>query len=128
MPRDAGSTGRREDLDALVAHGGAAEELRLALLLASVLRPLVRRSVPPRLVEAGPVARSARLHFADGTTVLVRSIRAGDLAALAVIMRRCSAKPVSCAVGPDGSTRLQLAWPGGQRPLAVEVLGLDQPD
>ncbi len=84
--------------------------------------------MPPRLVEAGPVARSARLHFADGTTVLVRSLRPGDLAVLAVVMRRCSARPVSCTVAPDGSTQLQLVWPGGHRPLAMEVLGLDQPD
>ena len=112
----------------LAAHGAKAEELRLALLLASVLRPLVRRSVPPRLVEAGPAVRSARLHFADGTTVLVRSLRPGDLTALAVVMRRCSAKPVSCTMAPDGSTQLRLVWPGGQRPLALQVLGLDQPD
>ncbi len=113
---------------ALVTHGAEADEVRVALLLASVLRPLVRRSVPPRLVEAGPAVRSARLHFADGTTVLVRSLRPGDLTALAVVMRRCSAKPVSCTMAPDGSTQLRLVWPGGQRPLALQVLGLDQPD
>lgn len=104
------------------------DEVRLALLLSVKLKPLVQRCVPPRLIEAGPVARAARLRFADGTTVVVKSAVPGDLAVLAAVMRRCSARPVACTVAPDGSTQLKLVWPGGRRALALQVVGLDQPD
>jgi hypothetical protein len=104
------------------------DTLHLALRLSWRLRPLVQRSVPPRAIEAAPAPRAARLRFADGTTVVVKSAVRGDLAILAVAMRHGSVNTAACATGSDGSTHLLFTWPGGRRELSLRVVGLDQPD
>ncbi len=99
-----------------------------ALRLSSRLGPLVRRGVPPRVIEGAPVPRAARLRFADGTTVLVKAAVPGDLGALAVIMRRGSLKPAAFTTDRDGGAHLLLSCPGEHRGVSLHVVGLDQPD
>jgi hypothetical protein len=96
-------------------------------LLAKRLHPLIERRVPARCVEAAPGLRSARLRFADGTTVLVRGAVPGDLALLAAAMVRRSVPADACR-SDGGCTRLLFGWPGGRRTLSILVTGLDQPD
>ena len=96
--------------------------------LASRLHPLVRRGVPPRVIERAPVRRAARLRFADGTTVLVKAAVPGEFGTLAVVMRRGSLKPVAFTTDRDGGAHLLLSCPGDQHRVSVHVVGLDQPD
>lgn len=100
----------------------------LALRLSWRLNPLVQRCVPARVIEAGPVPFAARLRFADGTAVVVKSAVPGDVGVLAVAMRRGSVKPAACRTDADGATRLVFTWPGRHRDLSLRVVGLDQPD
>jgi hypothetical protein len=100
----------------------------LALRLSRKLAPLVQRGVPPRALETAPVAKAARLRFADGTTVVVRGTSPGDLAVLALAMQHGSVRPAACRTSPDGGAQIQFTWPDGQRRLSLRVLGLDQPD
>ena len=81
-----------EEVQALLAAVDT-DRRDFALRLSSRLGPLVRRGVPPRVIEGGPVPRAARLRFADGTTVLVRGAVPRELGTIAVIMRRGSLKP-----------------------------------
>lgn len=91
------------------------------------LQPLVQRAVPVRKVEAAPGLPSARIRFADGTTVVVRGHAPGDVGVLAVWALRASFPPVTCSTDADG-VHLAFALPGGRRRLSVLVTGLDQPE
>lgn len=115
------------EIDAML-NAVSADVSDLALRLTWRLNPLVQRSVPARAIEAAPVPQAARLRFADGTAVVVRSAVPGDVGVLALAMRRGSVRPAACATGPDGATRLVFTWPGGRHGLSLRVLGLDQPD
>jgi len=110
----------------LDAVGAGARELALRLSLR--LNPLVKRCVPPRAIEAAPVQRAARLRFADGTSVVVKSLVPGDVGVLALAIRRGSVKPAACMTEADGSTRLVFTGLAGHRQLSLRVVGLDQPD
>jgi hypothetical protein len=105
-----------------------ADRHALALRLSLKLGPLVQRGVPPRVLEAAPVAKAARLRFADGTTVVVKGTSPGDLAVLAMAMQHGSLRPTACRPSPDGGAQLQLRSPDGQHRLSIRVVGLDQPD
>ncbi len=105
-----------------------ADRAPLARHLSWRLGPLVERGVPPRVIEAAPVPRAARLRFADGTTVVVKSVSPGDLGVLAVAMRQGSVRPAGCGTDPEGRARLLFTWLGGHRSLSLRVVGLDQPD
>ena len=72
--------------------------------------------------------RTARLRFADGTTVLVKVDVPGELGTLAVIMRRGSLKPAALKTDFDGSARLLLSCSDEHRGVSLHVVGLDQPD
>ena len=115
------------DIEAMFASVDA-DGSALALRLSLKLGPLVQRGVPPRVLEAAPVAKAARLRFADGTTVVVKSTSPGDLAVLAMAMQHGSLRPAACRTGPDGGAQLQLRSPDGRRRLSIWVVGLDQPD
>jgi hypothetical protein len=115
------------EIDALFASVDT-DRRTLAFRLSLKLLPLVERGVPPRALEAAPVAKAARLRFADGTTVVVKSTSPGDLAVLVMAMRHGSLRPVACQTGRDGGAQLQLSWADGQRRLSLRVVGLDQPD
>ena len=105
-----------------------ADQPVLALSLLSRLRALVQRSVPPRVIAAAPVPRAARLLFADGTTLLVKSNLPGDLGTLAVAMWRGSVTTAACTTDTEGRAHLLFSWQGGHRGLSLRVVGLDQPD
>jgi hypothetical protein len=116
-----------EQIEALLAAVGT-DRRDFALRLSSRLGPLVRRGVPPRVIEGAPVPRAARLRFADGTTVLVKVTVPGELGTLAVIMRRGSLMPAAFSTDRDGSAHLLLSCPGEHRRVSLHVVGLDQPD
>jgi hypothetical protein len=108
--------------------GISTEDFDLARRLCRRLGPVVQRGVPPRAIEAGPVPRAARLRFADGTTVVVRSTAPGDLALLALAMRQGSVRTAACTTDAHNKAQLLLACPGSQRQLWLRVVGFDQPD
>ncbi len=88
----------------------------------------MERGVPPRVIEAAPAPRAARLRFADGTTVLVRVAVPGELGTLALTMRHGSLKPAGWRTDADGSAHLLLSFSSEHRLLSLHVVGLDQPD
>jgi hypothetical protein len=114
------------EIEAMLNAVSTAGDFPLRLLRR--LNPLVQRCVPPRAIEAAPVPRAARLRFADGTSVVVKSAVPGDVGVLALAMRHGSVKPAACTTGPDGCTRLVFTWPGRHKELSLRVVGLDQPD
>jgi hypothetical protein len=117
-----------EEIEAVLAAVDVDNTREFARRLSSRLQPLVERGVPPRVIEAAPVPRAARLRFADGTTVLVKVSAPGELGTLALTMRHGSLKPAGWRTGPDGSAHLLLSFPPEHRLLALHVVGLDQPD
>jgi len=119
--------GPAAEIDALLATVGTGGP-ELALRLSTRLGPLVQRGVPPRWLEAAPVPHAARLHFADGTTLLVKGAAGGDIGVLAVAMSRRSVQTVACTTGPEGNTNLFFRGPRGRHGLWLQVVGLDQPD
>jgi hypothetical protein len=113
-----------EAIFAAVDADGPALDLRLSRRLG----PLVQRGVPPRVIEAAPVPRAARLRFADGTTVVVKGTSPGDLAVLAMAMQQGSVRPAACRTDPQGRTQLLFSGRDGQCRLSLRVVGFDQPD
>jgi len=125
-PRSAVDPAAAAEIEAVLASVEA-DAHDFAVRLSSRLYPLVRRGVPPRVIERAPVPRVARLRFADGTTVLVKLAVPGDLGAIVEIMRR-SVTPSACRTAPDGSTHLVFRLSSGHRVVSLRVVGLDQPD
>jgi hypothetical protein len=115
------------EIDEILA-GVDPADFQVAVRLTWKLCPLVERGVPPRRVQAAPVPRAARLLFADGTTVVVKSGEPGDLGVLAVAMRRGSVCTAACTTDGEGTTHLVFTWPGRRQGLSLRVIGLDQPD
>jgi hypothetical protein len=70
----------------------------------------------------------ARLVFADGTTVLVKSTLPGGFGLLALAMSRGSVHTAACGTDTWGRTCLEFDLPGRPRGLTFCVTGLDQPD
>ncbi|HOB04931.1 MAG TPA: hypothetical protein PKM36_06630 [Propionibacteriaceae bacterium] len=105
-------------------------EGRLLALLGVRLDQLMARRIPVRGVSAGPVLHSTRLRFADGTTLLVRSERSGNMAR--VLQAVLSGRPVLVERWERRSGGLALALAvqssGRRLHLGMVVLGPDQPD
>lgn len=98
----------------------------LALLTAR-LRPVVLRGVPVKAVRPAPAPSTARVMFADGTVVIARGYRPGDLGQLSVSVLT---QPSVCLVSysrENDVTRLEFVLSRGRRLCAVAV-GLDQAD
>jgi hypothetical protein len=74
------------------------------------------------------VPRAARLRFADGTSLVVKSAVPGDVGVLALAMSRGSVRPTACTTDPEGCVRLVFTWPGSRSGLSLRVVGFDQPD
>jgi hypothetical protein len=108
---------------AVVADEGETRGRRLEVRL----DPLVKRAVPARAVEAAPGLPSARVRFADGTTVVARGDVPGDVGVLALWVRRGSVPPLSCSTDAEGA-HLVFGSPDGHRTLSLLVTGLDQPE
>jgi hypothetical protein len=123
----AAAPGEAEQIEAVLAAADV-DRREFARRLSLRLQPLVQRGVPPRVIEAAPAPRAARLRFADGTAVLVKATVPGELGALALTMRHGSLKPSGWSTGPDGSAHLLLSFSAEHRLLSLHVVGLDQPD
>jgi hypothetical protein len=121
------STSAAPEIDALLTLTDT-DRRDFARRLSSRLQPLVQRGVPPRVIEAAPAPRAARLRFADGTTILVKVAVPGQLGTLALTMRHGSLKPAGWRTDPDGSAHLLLSSSAEDRCLSLHVVGLDQPD
>jgi hypothetical protein len=91
------------------------------------LRPLVDRSVPVRYIATTSYVRTCRVRFADGTTVLARGARPGDMAVLVAAMRSRSLPPLACRTDLDG-THLVFAGLRRSTTLSLVVTGMDQAD
>jgi hypothetical protein len=117
-PADVAEIGAR-----LAAIDGGKPPLGLQLRL----RPLVDKSVPLRHIAATSYVRTCRVRFADGTTVLARGARPGDVAVLAAAMRSRSLPPLACRTDLDG-THLVFAGLRRSTTLSLVVTGMDQAD
>lgn len=107
-------------------------------LLARTLSPLVARKVPVRSVTRGPLDGVARVRWADGTVLLARSSTPGALTrvsralasgahVVATEVRHAEGDPHTPPA--DVGVILSLERRGRHAPpLALLVLGLDQPD
>jgi hypothetical protein len=116
------------DIEGMLAAVDA-ELSHKALVVVARLAPLVGRRVPTRVIEAAPVVPpAARLRFADGTTLVVRSDTPGDVGKLVRYVHYGSVWPASFTVDDDGGIHLWLTWLDGAQRRSVRVLGLDQPD
>lgn len=117
----------------LVAHldeslGSLGTEMsNSALILAHAKLEVVgRRNSPVRRLTAAPIQGTARMSFADGTTVIVRAPHPGDLGWVAIqVARRVRVQLSGLEHGPEG---LFITVRIGSRRLLLEVLGPDQSD
>lgn len=102
----------RHDLDARLIHR---------------LNAVMARRVPLRGVGRGPAAVGARLHFADGTTVIAHSPQGGAMGRMAVALQRRATVLLDRVVPTDAGVEVELRWSGEHALLAV-VTGFDQTD
>jgi hypothetical protein len=111
------------EIDARLAAISAVSPPALALRLT----PLVDKSVPLRHITATSYVRTCRVRFADGTTVLARGARPGDVAVLVAAMRSRSLPPLACRTDLEG-THLVFAGLRRSTTLTLLVTGMDQAD
>lgn len=97
----------------------------LETLLAARLQVLVSRGVPLRAMRSAPGEHTARLLFANGTVLIGRAERPGELYALAIQVHREGVAVESWHADPAG-TVVRFRWPAGSADLVV--MGLDQAD
>ena len=97
----------------------------LEALLDLRLRTVQSRRVPLRAIRAAPGPHTGRLVFANGTVLLARARRPGELYTVALNLRDHAVCLDSWTHEPDG-TVLQFRWDGESAELVV--LGLDQAD
>lgn len=110
-------------LDAIAGEDGAA----LLDVLIGRLAEIVARQVPVRRIDAGPVAGTARVSFADGTRVIAHGVPPGALAGVAmavlkrqgVCLRNLQRRPAAIAA--------ELRSDQNKR-VAILILGPDQSD
>jgi hypothetical protein len=114
------------DIDARFAEVDHESSLTRHRWMAGRLQPLIDRAVPARHIELSEGLPAARIRFADGTTLLVRSSLAGDLGIIAAMLRDRSVVATACTA-EVGGVFLVFEWHGCHRPSSVRVLGLDQP-
>ncbi|HSN43245.1 MAG TPA: hypothetical protein VLR88_04230, partial [Propionibacteriaceae bacterium] len=104
-----------EDLRGRMAAAAAEHGAALASHLVSALSLVMNRGTPLRGVEIFGSDGVCRLHFADGTTVLTKSIDRGGLGLTAVAVTR-GASVLVTEIRRDGAgVRAVLAWDGRHR-------------
>lgn len=113
--------GLAEEFDAIAAEAGRTRGQLLGIRLAG----LRTNRVPLRTIRASPAKGVARLGFADGTVILARSVRQGDLSAVAIMRQHAAVLVADFDEHPDGMT-LHLAAEG--RRCTLIAVGLDQGD
>ncbi|MHA7862548.1 hypothetical protein ACX1DX_14425 [Tessaracoccus sp. Y36] len=103
---------------------------RIFALLMIRLDRLIQRRIPVRNVSPGPVQRTARLQFADGATLLVRSQRSGSSAAVMHAILEGRSVLLEAWQWQDDGLVLTLAAPVRRRMMrhCLILLGADQPD
>lgn len=130
-------TGARAPQDALapqdesdLAREFAAVEEELGAtrqrLLARRLEVLRTRQIPLRAVRPAPGPRTGRLVFADGTVVIARARRPGELYVMAVQLHDHAVCLESFTAADEG-TVLRMVWPP-EGSAELVALGLDQAD
>ena len=123
----AGAVVDEADLEAIFAQATRDFDGAMLALLTARLRPVVLRRVPVMAVRPAPAPSTARVLFADGTVVIARGYRPGDLGQLSVGVLT---QPSVCLVSysrEDHVTRLEFGLSQDRRLCAVAV-GLDQAD
>lgn len=113
---------RLPDLDLPQVEGGDAW---IALARAR-LEAVCSRRTPMRSVRPSPVAGVGRIAFADGTVVLARSDRRGQLTDLALWVAREGV--VVESVRASASEVVIAVCAPRSRPIAIAIVGVDQPD
>ncbi len=90
------------------------------------LDAVLARHCPVRHVQASPIDEIGRLVFGDGTVLLARARRPGNLGRLAVSVYSHSISQEYVEPVEEGND-IVLSMPHGPR-IALVVVGLDQPD
>lgn len=121
--------GLTPDDEAELTRGFAAAEHEDAHILETLLdrrlRTVQSRGVPLRAIRPAPGEHTGRLVFANGTVLLARARRPGDLYIVALNIRAHAICLTSWSRAPDGIV-LCFQWEGKSAELLV--LGLDQAD
>jgi len=115
------------EIDALFVRAAQDFDGALTALMTARLRPVVLRRVPVKAVRPAPAPHTARVLFADGTVVIARGHRPGDLGQLSVGVLL---HPPVCLVAcrrVNGTTHLEFVLHHSRRLTALAV-GLDQAD
>ena len=115
----------------LIALDHALAEIRAAepqptILLLHHLRTLTHRGVRIVSVRPAPAELTARLHCADGSTILVRAEHTGILGAIALRLASGHWVRLSDVLAATDTVRLRLTTETG--PVTVEAVGFDQAD
>lgn len=90
------------------------------------LRVLAHRRVPLRAVQPAPAHGTARICFADGTVVIARAARPGELLNLVCGVHRAATCLAAWDTGPHVTT-MRFAWNHGHTADLIAI-GLDNSD
>ena len=96
------------------------------IILVHHLEVLCRRGVRIASIRSAPVPHSARMRFADGTTIVIRSEQQGLLADLAVQLVRGDRIRLTRTIPATDVVRLELTTERGV--VEVDATGFDQAD
>ena len=113
-----------EELSAIGARVAAEYGASSPAVLSANLARLIRRQVPVRAFRSGEVRCVGGLQFADGTVVLVRGRRAGDLGRLAAGVHVGPVHLDDFHAEPDGVT-VDVSFGGHHERL--HALGITEP-
>lgn len=116
-----------DELSAALEATAAEYDAEFSQRMAYTLDRLSRRGTPVRGMEAFNDDGVVRVRFADGTTILVRGERPGELSAVAMAVVRSQPVLLTSLRETGSGVVAALRWPGPARPVTIRIVGRDQP-
>lgn len=127
VPEPAARSLEQDEIDAIFANTVLDFDGARAALISARLRQVMLRRVPVKSVRPAPTPRTARVIFADGTVVIARGYRVGDLGMLSVSVLTDSPVVLRSYHQENDFTRLEFVVHDDRR-FAAQAVGLDQSD
>ena len=127
VPEPVARSLEQDEIDAIFASAVLDFDGARAALISARLRQVVLRRVPVKSIRPAPIPRTARVIFADGTVVIARGYRAGDLGMLSVSVLTEPPVVLRSYHRENDATRLVFAVRDDRR-FAAQAVGLDQSD